>query len=232
MQQLSLELQYQPSYLEANFQVGLTNREAYYTIKFNLDWPKWGMVIHGPAGCGKTYLAKIWQQRHQAFFINPDFFASPTIDWQTIINNRSEHYIIDFQKNTFPFNQNLYLQNFLHLLNQFDEKQYRLLVCTQENPIAWSNIELMDLKSRQQAMLNFHIAEPEEDLFRRITQQMLFERGIMIPDYQLSFLSVHAERSYKSIHYLVYQIYQQVLTYGSTITINHLKNILSHFPSK
>src|SRR5207248_8326881 len=61
--QLAIDLQYRTAFGRADFLVSACNAEA---LGFVERWPDWqapALLIHGPAGSGKTHLAHLWQAR-------------------------------------------------------------------------------------------------------------------------------------------------------------------------
>ena len=63
MTQLAIDLQYRTAFGRADFLVSACNAEA---LGFVERWPDWqapALLIHGPAGSGKTHLAHLWQAR-------------------------------------------------------------------------------------------------------------------------------------------------------------------------
>ena len=66
-----------------NFKFKLKNKDFFVSEKNNLSfnlinqWPNWSnqlIFIYGPKKCGKTSIAKIWQEKSKAIFLNNKIF--------------------------------------------------------------------------------------------------------------------------------------------------------------
>src|SRR5689334_7655518 len=65
--QLTLDLALPtPTYARDDFVVASGNREALAWIDRWPDWPAPALALHGPAGCGKTHLGRIWATQAKA----------------------------------------------------------------------------------------------------------------------------------------------------------------------
>ncbi len=64
--QLALDLGHRPALGREDFLVAPCNEDAVAWIDRWPDWPGPALVIHGPAGCGKTHLARVWRRRSGA----------------------------------------------------------------------------------------------------------------------------------------------------------------------
>ncbi len=74
-----LALSFKPEYAEEDFCISGCNMEAFRIIKRWPNWPGHSIIIYGPAGSGKTHLAKIWQQKTKALPVKGmNIFSSPT----------------------------------------------------------------------------------------------------------------------------------------------------------
>ena len=77
--QLTLDLALPPpTYAREDFVVAAGNREAIAWIERWPDWPAPALALHGPAGCGKTHLGRIWAARTNARLLaGSDRFQRP-----------------------------------------------------------------------------------------------------------------------------------------------------------
>ena len=63
MTQLSIDLPHRPALGRADFLVSGCNEAALGSIERWPDWPERALVLHGPAGSGKSHLAELWRAR-------------------------------------------------------------------------------------------------------------------------------------------------------------------------
>ena len=61
--QLPLALGFRPALGAADFLVAPCNETAVGWIDRWPDWPGPGLIVHGPAGSGKSHLAQVWAAR-------------------------------------------------------------------------------------------------------------------------------------------------------------------------
>ena len=66
MSQLVLEFGHRTALDAEDFLVTPSNSEAVLWLDRWPDWPAPALVIHGPAGCGKSHLAHVWRLRSGA----------------------------------------------------------------------------------------------------------------------------------------------------------------------
>ena len=64
-EQLRLGFEHTPASGAEDFMPGSSNREALAWLARWPDWPGPALVLHGPPGCGKSHLARIWAGAHR-----------------------------------------------------------------------------------------------------------------------------------------------------------------------
>lgn len=225
MHQLILDLNYVSSFAQKDFYMGKPNEIAYKWINAWPKWPKWGLVIYGGKGCGKTHLAYIWQNLSQALFLDPESLQEKSGSWYRLLETKHRAVIIDFPEKFDLLENAEYQKNLLHFINFLNENQGHLLICHRQAPINWVQITLNDLKSRLQAMMVIPVYQPDDEVFREILTKLSLERGIPLSNYHMNYLLKHSERSYKAAQDLIKCLDQETINQG--ITINHLKNIIN-----
>src|SRR5258707_5609392 len=75
MTQLSIDLPHRPALGRADFLVSDCNAAALGWIERWPDWPARALVLHGPAGSGKTHLAQLWRERSAGVVVTGDELA-------------------------------------------------------------------------------------------------------------------------------------------------------------
>src|SRR5579862_6164723 len=63
MTQLAIDLPHRPALGRADFLVSECNEAALHWIERWPQWPEPALVLHGPAGSGKSHLALLWRER-------------------------------------------------------------------------------------------------------------------------------------------------------------------------
>jgi len=75
MTQLAIDLPHRPALGRADFLVSDCNAAALGWIERWPDWPAPALVLHGPAGSGKSHLAELWRERSGGVLIAGDGLA-------------------------------------------------------------------------------------------------------------------------------------------------------------
>ena len=76
MTQLAIDLPFQPALGAADFLVSECNRAAFAWVERWPDWPGRALVLHGPAKCGKSHLARLWAARIGARLLSGSALAA------------------------------------------------------------------------------------------------------------------------------------------------------------
>ncbi len=218
-----------------NFKFKLKNKDFFVSEKNNLSfnlinqWPNWSnqlIFIYGPKKCGKTSIAKIWQEKSKAIFLNNKIFPkifSESLDVDYIANN---NWIID------DINNLLKKRNFdekiLNLINILLTKKKSNLLITSTKPPKFINSNIKDLISRIASSFVVEVNEPDNDLLCKIIKKYLDERNIEIQKKHLDFLSNRIERSYKSALNVAKRIDKESLETHSKITTVFLRKIIGY----
>src|SRR3546814_4523758 len=78
-----------------DFLVADSNAEAVGWLDRWPDWPAPALVIHGPAGCGKTHLTQVWRARSRAVPLAAEELAGA--DLGAVLAARSEEHTSELQ---------------------------------------------------------------------------------------------------------------------------------------
>ena len=73
--QLPLDLGHRTALGREDFLVAPSNQSAVAWLDRWPDWTSGGLVVHGPAGCGKTHLAHVWQKVSGAVLLDASALA-------------------------------------------------------------------------------------------------------------------------------------------------------------
>jgi chromosomal replication initiation ATPase DnaA len=189
MSQLVFDLPFRPALGRDDFVVSDSNRDAVAWLDRWPDWPGHMLAIHGPAGCGKTHLAHVWQSQSQARFLTEIDAESLRPGMAVILDEclvtAADADMADRQRQVALF----------HFLNRLRELKGSLLVLHREAPARWS-IALPDLASRLAAIPAIAVAAPDDALLAAILVKHFADRRQTVGDEVIDFLVRHIERSF------------------------------------
>src|SRR5262249_30827053 len=148
MRQGTFDLPVEPQYHRADFLVSESNHAAFELIERWPDWPARAVVLHGPAGCGKTHLAHLWCARNGAPLVRGADLTRPEVLPASVAVDDADR---------------ADERSLLHLYNLTLERGGGLLL-TMPEPPARRAIGLADLGSRLRSLLVAGIAPPDDEL--------------------------------------------------------------------
>ncbi len=184
-------------------------------------WPNWSqshcVILYGMAGCGKTHLSHVWQDRAGAERLcmnDIDLSNLPILENSLIIED------IDSSVSQYEIQEKLF-----HIYNWQKEKGGYLLLTAQQHPKNWS-MTLLDLRSRMSAAMAIEIGEPDDDLLAAIMVKQFSDRQINISQEVVHYLLLRIERSFEAVRHMVAQIDALSLTKKRKITIPLIRSLL------
>jgi chromosomal replication initiation ATPase DnaA len=207
--QLPLSLPHRPSLGRADFLTGDANAAA---IAFVDRWPEWParpVLLHGPAGSGKTHLTEIWREASGAEMLTA---AELTEEAAVSAGAQKAFAVEDLQ--TGPLDE----AALFHLLNLAAERGTALLL-TSRVPAALLPIALPDLASRLRAALPLELAAPDDELLRRVLIKLFSDRQLTLDKAVVDFIVTRMERSLEAANLVVERLDQEALAAGRPITI-------------
>lgn len=189
-----------------DFMPSASNEEALSWLKRWPSWPGPALVLHGPAGAGKTHLATIWQRQVEATMLDRHHIASP------LELDPGGRYLIDPAE---PVADELGL---LQLYNRLREANGRLLL-TARRPVKSWTLALPDLASRLSAAPSIAINPPDDGLLAALFVKMFDDRQLKVPEPVIRYLITHMERSFGAARHLVDELDRLSLVGKRPITI-------------
>lgn len=214
--QLVLGLPHRTARGRDDFLVSPCNAEAVEWIDL---WPRWttaALLLCGPAGCGKTHLAAVWQVRSGAQAIDSESLA------QALQGNEDGvvHYLLE---DAAALDDETAL---LHLYNRTVERGGSLLLTATEPPARWK-IRLPDLASRLKAVPVARIGRPDDVLVEALLVKMLSDRQLQAAPEVIEYLMARMERSFAAARDLVVQLDEAaLLARRRTVTVPLARSVL------
>ena len=190
-----------------------SNSEAYSVINKWPNWPLNLLLLYGPKSCGKTHLAKIWQEKAKANFLNAEQIYKNQYDLK-------KNYIID---NIETIHDETAL---LHLFNLVKEQASGYLLMTASNNPNNIGIRLPDLRSRLNLVAEARIGDPDDDILRQMFVKQFTLRQIKVDIEVINYLISRIERSFESLYNIVDKLDKQALEDRKSINIPLAKKVL------
>jgi chromosomal replication initiation ATPase DnaA len=216
MTQLALDLQFRPALGRDDFVVSDSNRDAIAWLDRWPDWPNHILAIHGPAGCGKTHLAHVWQAQSQAVFLKEIDAAALTPGVAVILDDASTFMQVDAADREVAL---------FHFFNRLRELQGSLLLLDRAPPARWQ-VSLPDLASRLAAIPAIAVAAPDDTLLAAILIKHFADRQLTVGGEVIDFLVRHIERSFAVAAATVAAIDLAALSSRRRITLSLVRQII------
>ncbi len=179
--QLRLQLNRAPGHGRDEFVVSASNAEAVRRVE---AWPAWhggALALVGPAGSGKTHLAKMWRARSGAVEIGPD------ASLEALAGLQGRPVLMEEAGRGDP-------ETLFHLINMAAQPGGGLLLTSREPPGAWP-ATLPDLRSRLNALSVAELGPPDDDVLEGVLKKFFRERNIRPLNDVFPYLVRRMERS-------------------------------------
>ncbi|MBI1416364.1 MAG: chromosomal replication initiator DnaA [Limimaricola sp.] len=200
-----------------DFFVSLSNAQAYALVSDPALWPQRRLVLTGPAGSGKTHLARVFQQATgatlmQATRLGKGLAPPPPGD-----------VVIEDVDRLGPEGA----EALFHLHNHLANANAHLLLTAASPPARWP-ITLPDLASRVQAITTVAIADPDDALLAAVIIKHLRDRQLAAPPALVGFLTRRIERSFAAAADIVARLDQAGLAQGREINERLARELLDN----
>ncbi len=212
--QLVLDLGHLAAFEREDFIVGPCNADAVAWID---RWPRWegpGLVVHGPAGCGKSHLAHVWKEITGARIVSAEAVGREnpcTLVGKGIVLEDADR----------GFDE----EAMLHLFNMQREEGGHLMITAKSPPARWL-LSLADLRSRLVAVPTVRIAEPDDVVLAAVMVKLFSDRQLKVGDEVVSYLVNRIERAFSSVYNIVDAIDRGALAERRNITVPLVRRIL------
>ena len=218
--QYPLPLPYREAMEADDFMVTSSNREAVAWIDKWPDWSAHCLIIHGPAGAGKTHLANVWRTRSRGKFIAPDALGASDIG-ALIMSNRAV--AIDDAESV--AGNEAREKGLFHLFNIMRETKGHLLLTAKHAPAQW-RLALPDLRSRLLAAPAAILAAPDDDLISALMLKQFNDRQLEVGAEVIDFLLPRLTRTPAAIRDLVASLDRASLAESRRITVALARKVL------
>ncbi len=171
--QFRLPLTAPPRWDRETFASSPTNGEALAGLDAWPNWPEGRMALVGPAGAGKTHLARDWARRTGAVVIEAASTGGEPLDLAALrgqpllvedVDRRSEGDLVDDE-------------TLFHLINMAGVDGGCLLLTGRLAPVAW-DATVPDLRSRLNALTVARIDEPDDIVLEAVLRRAFEAVGI------------------------------------------------------
>ena len=140
-------------------------------------WPRWpgpAAVLAGPAGSGKTHLARLWAARAEALPLAPERLdgLDPAI--------LGERCVLIEDASAVALGRRAVAVGLFHLLNHARGMGSSVMLTARSSPASWP-LPFADLASRLRAAQHVSLPAPDEGLMRAVMAKLMSDRQ-MPPD--------------------------------------------------
>ena len=217
--QLPFAFEHRTSFAGEDFLIAGPNHDAVRWLDRWPDWPSPALVIHGPAGCGKTHLAHVFLERCRGLIIDDDALRRDrTLDLAVA----AAGCIVDDADRLVGAGLETPL---LHLYNVLAEHGRHLLLTAATPSARWS-MRLSDLRSRLNAAPSVGIGLPDDDLIAGLLAKLFADRQLAIDDEVISYLLPRIQRSFAAARRLTADLDAAALSHRRKITVALAREVL------
>ena len=180
-------------------------------------WPAWPggkLALVGPAGSGKTHLARAWAERSGATIVTPGQTDMSRLAGMPILVEDADR---------------IYADEFLfHIMNLADTGS-GLLLTGRSPPIAWRTT-LPDLRSRLNALMVVALSPPDDATLEGVLHKLFTEKNIRPPSDVISYLLHRIERSIPTARDIVARIDEKASLEGREVTRPLVREVIEETP--
>ena len=214
--QLTLDFPHRPALGLSDYFISDCNALAVQWIDRWPDWPSPALVVHGPAGSGKTHLAHVWRARSDAILRSADDIAGRE---PGVILAGANTCVLD------GIDETIDPHALLHLYNSLSEAGGHLLITTRSPPARWS-LSLADLASRLSAAAAVDVAPPDDALLGALLVKLFHDRQLRVGEEVLSYLLARMERTFAAAETLVAALDARALAEKRGVTVPLTREVL------
>ena len=208
--QIPLDLPHRSALGREDFLVSPSNEKAVAWLDRWPEWPNNGLVLHGPAGSGKTHLVHVWRGMSEAEII-------PAADLSVADPQGQAVAIEDMEDLTDEV-------ALFHLLNRMRDRGGHIMLTAKTAP-AHQSISLPDLRSRLHALPAVAIGAPDDALLAAVYVKLFSDRQLKVGADVVTYLVTHVERSMEAAVKAVALIDRTALEQRRSITVAFIRGL-------
>lgn len=218
-EQLVLGLGHRTGYRAEDFLEAPGNAAALAWLRRWPDgWPAPALIVHGPPGCGKTHLARLWAERAGARWFEAAEVAVAS-DPDRLLRGAPAAVVEDADRGVADE------AALLHLYNLLQERHGHLLLTARTAVAAWS-LALPDLRSRLRAAPAVAIEPPDDALLGAVLVKLFTDRQLRVGREVVAYLTSRMERSFEAARRLVAALDEAALRERRPITLPLARDVM------
>lgn len=203
--QIPLDLPANDAFGRDDWITGAANALAAQMIDAWPDWPGNLVVLCGPAGVGKSHLARVWADMAEARIVRMDDVRAGWMPAESCL-------VIEDARAGRIDEAALFA-----CLNHLRTQGGYCLITSRVLPGGW-NVKLPDLVSRLRAAQIARLEEPDDDLLKQVIVKLFADRQIQVAPDVVGYLVDRMERSLGVAVQLVADIDREALSRGVPVT--------------
>jgi len=224
-QQLPLDLGHRQALGDDDFLVAPSNQDAVGWIDRWPEWPGHALAIFGPAGCGKTHLAHVWEARVGETEAVVRRVAASELCVENVAELASTSAAIVIEDADTGVDETA----LLHLFNLLKETSGNLLLTGRLSPSRWPT-KLPDLSSRLAAIPAAEVLPPDDGMLEALLVKLFHDRQLGVDREVVAYLLTRMERSFDAARRHVDQIDRGALAAGRRVTVPFVRQVLDRTP--
>jgi chromosomal replication initiation ATPase DnaA len=202
-----------------NFIVAPCNQQALGFLGRWPDWPAPAVALFGPAGCGKSHLARIWRSRADARLVSAGELAANGAQ----ANLFSGAWVIEDMDRLAPDAARDHV-----LMHLFENPGTSLLLTGRLPPPQWP-AATGDWRSRLQSLIALEISSPDDRFLTALVERQFAARQLQVPGSVVNRILTHVERTPDAVARFVETADLKALSEKRPVSLRLVTEMLDEF---